>query len=285
MAQSVRHCATGEHGMNPNAGISFVQAHGNALERARLGAVIWGQVPDEAVVKGLARMQDSEGGFRYWVPDVSNICDTAYMLQWLDDLGLHGHPISEAACQFLLERQKKDGGWDEVAAVKEHGAPEWMTPGKLATRVWLTAMCAHVLIRFGRAEAPGTACPTDFLLSHADESGRLAGYLRATWIALPMLAFYPGSESAPFLRAVAVVEREFSPNWDGAYLAWLLRCLYDAGLSRQHPLVSRALGDLGSKQGPDGSWDPEEGEGETERVNSTVTALRALARYGELGQC
>jgi len=41
--------------MNPNASIKFVQAHGNALERARLGAVVWGQVPDEAVVKSLAR--------------------------------------------------------------------------------------------------------------------------------------------------------------------------------------------------------------------------------------
>jgi len=132
--------------MGANAGIKFVQAHGNTLERARLGAVVWGQVPDEAVVKSLARMQDSDGGFRYSAPT-------------------------------------------------------------------------------------------------------------------------------------------FSPEWDGAYLAWLLRCLYDAGLSRQHPLVDRGLSDLGSKQRPDGSWNPEEGKGEAERVNSTVTALCALARYGELGEC
>jgi hypothetical protein len=276
-------CVSGECGMNAKAGFRFVQSHGNILERARLEAVVWGQAPDQAVVDRLARMQDSDGGFKYWVPDVSNICDTAYVLQWLDDLGLHGHPVSQAACQFLLDRQREDGGWDEVAAVKEHGAPEWMMPGRIATRVWLTAFCAHVLVRFGCAEAQGTACPTNFLLAHVDELGRLEGYFRATWIALPMLAFYPGPESEPFLRAVALVEREYSPEWDGAYLGWLLRCLCDAGLPRQHSLVDLSLRDLGLKQRSDGSWDPEEGEGEGERVNSTITAFRALAKYGELG--
>lgn len=35
--------------MDANAGIEFIRAHGNALERARLAAVVWGQVADEAV--------------------------------------------------------------------------------------------------------------------------------------------------------------------------------------------------------------------------------------------
>lgn len=269
--------------MDPNAGIRFVRSHGNPIELARMATIVWGRVPGQAAVDGLVRMQDADGGFRYWAPGVGNICDTAYILQWLDDLGMHGHPISEAACQFLLKRQQEDGGWDEVAAVKELCAPEWMTPGKIATRVWLTAFCAHVLVRFGRAEAEGTTCPADFLLAHMDASGRLEGYFRATWIALPMLAFHPGRESEPFVRAIGLVEREYSPGWDGAYLGWFLRCLRDADLPRQHALVDRSLRDLGSKQRPDGSWDPEEGEGEAGRVNSTITALRALAQYGELG--
>ncbi len=57
--------------------------------------------------------------------------------------------------------------------------PEWMMPGRIETRVWLTAYCAHVLIRFGYAEAEGTYCPNDFLLAHCDETGWMAGYLRA----------------------------------------------------------------------------------------------------------
>lgn len=201
------------------------------------------------------------------------------MLQWFDDLKVYDGPIVDPAAQFLLAHQQEDGGWDEVEAIRAFNPPEWMTPGRIETRVWLTAYCAHVLIRFGYAEAPGTTCPTDFLLAHCDETGRLAGYLRATWIALPMLAFYPGPHAESFHRAVAVVETNYSPDWEGSYLAWLLRCLQDAGLPANHPLVARALTDLQRKQRSDGSWEPEEGEGEQHAVNATVAALRELKRY------
>jgi hypothetical protein len=133
---------------------------------------------------------------------------------------------------------------------------------------------------FGYAEAEDTHCPTGFLLAHCDETGRLAGYLRATWVALPMLAFYPGSDSEPFRRAVAIVEANYSPGWEGGYLAWLLRCLHDAGLPADHPLAARCLAELMRKQCPDGSWGPEEGEGEEHTVNATLVALRVLRGYG-----
>jgi hypothetical protein len=136
--------------MDTEKAIAYVQAQGNAVERARLAAILWDEPPPEAALRELAALQ------------------------------------------------KPDGGWDEVEAVRALNPPQWMMPGRIETRVWLTAFCAHVLIRFGYAEAPGTTCPTDFLLAHSDETGRLAGYLRATWIALPMLTFYPGPDPDSF---------------------------------------------------------------------------------------
>jgi hypothetical protein len=97
-------------------------------------------------------------------------------------------------------------------------------------------------------------------------------------MALPMLAFYPGPDPESFHQAVAVVEANYSPDWQGAYLVWLLRCLQDAGLPADHPLVARCLADLERKQRPDGSWEPDEGE--EHAVNATVAALRALKGYG-----
>ena len=265
--------------MDVEKAIAYVQARGDAIEQARLPAILWDETPPEVALQELAALQKPDGGFAYWIREVSNICDTAYVLQWFDDLKMYRGPIVDPACRFLLDRQQEDGGWDEVKAVRAFNPPEWMIPGRIETRVWLTAYCAHVLIRFGYAEAEGTYCPTDYLLAHCDETGRLAGYLRATWIALPMLSFYPGSAPESFHRAVAVVEAAYSPGWEGAYLAWMLRCLQDAGLPADHPLVARCLDDLIRKQRPDGSWEPEEGEGEEHAVNATVAALRALKGY------
>jgi len=265
---------------NKEKAVTYVQTRGNAVERARLATILWGKPPPEAALRELAALQKPDGGIAYWIQGTSNVCDTAFVLQWFDDLKVYRGPIVDWACRFLLDRQQEDGGWDEVKAVQALNPPEWMTPGRIETRVWLTAYCAHVLIRFGYAEAPGTYCPTDFLLAHCDESGRLAGYLRATWIALPMLAFYPGPDSEPFRRALAVVEANYSPDWEGAYLAWLLRCTQDAGLPADHPLVARSLVNLERKQRADGSWESEDGE--KFAVSATVEALRVLKGYGRI---
>jgi hypothetical protein len=166
-----------------------------------------------------------------------------------------------------------------VEEVGRYAPPEWMIPGRIATRTWLTGFCAHVLIRFGYAEAPGTHCPTDFLLSHCDETGRVEGYSRATWIELPMLAFHPGTQSEAYCRALAVVEEDYSEDRAVVLIAWLLGCLRDAGVPVGHPLVRRAIADLKRKQRSDGSWEPEPGEGEEHAVAATVSALRALHAY------
>jgi len=259
--------------------INYVIFAGNIVEKARLSSILFNKKPSSDVVKDLALLQKPDGGFSYWVKNVSNITDTCYILEIFEDLKVLKGEIVDRACKFLLDHQLNDGGWDEINAVLSYNPPKWMIPGRIETRVWLTAYCAHVLIRFGYAEAEGTYCPTDFLLVNCDSSGRLYGYLRATWLALPMLAFYPGQDPNSFNRAVKVVEDNFSSDWKGAYIAWLIRCLKDGGLPSNHKLVLKSLSELKKKQNPDGSWDPEEGEGEEHRVNATISALRALKDY------
>ncbi|NIS82908.1 MAG: hypothetical protein GTO14_22515 [Anaerolineales bacterium] len=268
--------------MDLHKAITFVELNGNLIERARLSAILWDETPSNEVLEELGKLQKHDGGFAYWCPQVSNLCDTAYILQWLDDLRIYNKEISDRACKFLLERQLEDGGWDEVEEVGCYLCPEWMMPGRIATRTWLTGFCSHVLIRFGYAEMPGTRCPTDFLLSHCDERGRITGYLRATWISLPMIAFHPGPHSEPYQKALTVVEENYSKEWVGAQIAWLLRCLKDARVPMDHSLVHRAIIDLESKQRRDGSWEPEPGEGEKHAVNATISVLGSLHAYGRI---
>jgi hypothetical protein len=268
--------------MDVERAVAYVQAHGNSVDQARLAATLWDERPSERVRGELAAFQNPDGGFAYRLQpgQVSTVGNTAFALRLYDDLKVHRGATVERACRFLLDHQQEDAGWDEVEAVRALDLPEWRTPGRIETRVWLTAYCAHMLLRFGYAEAEGTRCPTDFLLAHRDETGRLTGYLRATWIALPMLAFYPGPHTKPFRQALAFVDASFSPNWAGSTLAWLLRCLGDAGLPADHPLVSRCLAELERKQRPDGSWESEDGEGKVHAAGATVEALRALNEYG-----
>jgi hypothetical protein len=260
--------------------VTYTQEYGSAIQRARLAAILWDEPASEEALRALAALQRPDGGFAYWMPRVSNLCDTAYVLQWFDDLKVHKGPVVERACRFILDRQQKDGGWDEVETLLEYKPPSWMMPGRIETRVWLTGFCAYILIRFGYAEAPGTTCPTDFLLQHMDGQGRLAGYPMATWIALPMLHFYPGPDPKTFDRALAVSEADYTSQYDSAILTWMLRCLNDAGLPFDHPLVARALDDLEKQQRPDGSWPA--AEGEHRAVEVTVEALRELKRYGRI---
>jgi len=265
--------------MNPKKAAEFVERNGDRIERARVASILWGERPSDDVLGEIAKRQKPDGGFAYWCPQVSNLCDTAYVLQWFDDLRSRRHEAAVRACKFLLDRQRKDGGWDEVEEVGRHAPPEWMIPGRISTRTWLTGFCAHVLIRFGYAEAPGTRCPTDFLLAHCDRRGRIDGYLRATWISLPMLAFHPGPRSEAYRKAVAIVEENYSEDWSGAQTAWLLRCLRDADVPADHPLVGCAIVDLKRQQRADGSWEPEPGEGEEHAAAATVSVLRALHAY------
>jgi len=263
--------------------VAYVQAKGNIIEKARLASILWGKQPQRAVLNKLAEMQSPDGGFSYWVKGFSTVCDTVYVLIWFDDLSHRRGPLVERAFDFLLTQQKDDGGWDEIERVKEANPPPFLIPGKIDTRIWLTAYCAHWFVRFGYAKHPkAKGCPGKFLLAHREPSGRLAGSskdLRATWDWLVLLSYSPGPDSELFRQTLAVIENGFSPEkWEGSYLAWLTCCLRDAGLPAHHPFVKRCLSELVEKQRPDGSWDSEDGEAFA--ANATIEALRVIKHYG-----
>ena len=258
---------------------AFVQAKGDVVERARLTCILHKKSSHSSILRKLQQMQNPDGGFAYWIKDFSTVCDTVYVLTWLDDLSLHSGPLVDGGFDFLLRHQKEDGGWDELERVKKASPPEFLLPGKVETRVWLTAYCAHWFVRFGRAEPPGAkGCPVNFLLAHREPSGRLSGYLRATWDALVLFSYHPGPDSEVFGETLEVIQKQFTPDkWPGSYLAWLLCCLRDAGLPVDYPFVGFCLDELVKKQRSNGSWESEDGEKYS--ANATIEALRVLKHY------
>jgi hypothetical protein len=268
--------------VNVEKAIAFVQANGDIIEQARLASVLWGKRPDKSVLQKIAGMQKPDGGFAYWIKDFSTICDPVFVLTWFDDFSIRSGTFVKRAIKFLLTHQKEDGGWDELEKVKETNPPPFLMPGEINTRVWITANCAHWFVRLGYAEPPeAKGCPVKFLLAHRESSGRLIGYLRATWDALVLFSYHPGPDSNVFKQTLNIIEKEFSPKkWEGSYLAWLGCCLRDAGLPANHSLVKQCLSELLKKQRLDGSWDSEDGE--KYAANATVQALRVIKYYGAI---
>ncbi|MFW9943893.1 MAG: prenyltransferase/squalene oxidase repeat-containing protein [Candidatus Sifarchaeia archaeon] len=261
---------------------SFVKKRGDRVQQARLYSILRQKRPHRSVLSAIEDMRKSDGGFAFWDDDFSSIISTLSILGWIDDLSMNEGALVDKTFEFLLDHQQKDGGWDELEAVNNLKAPPFMAPGKTDTRVWLTACCAHWFVRFDRAEPPGAkGCPVRFLEKHVEPSGLLRGYLRATWDALVIFGHHPGVDSELFTNTVKAIECSFMPvAWDGSVIAWLLRALRDSGLKVDHPLVSRSLDVLETKQLFDGSWRSEDGDEYS--VWATVDALRVLKDFGRV---
>lgn len=266
--------------MDYHTAVRYVQYHGDPIERARLDHVLFGRRPPKEALNALKVLQNPDGGFAYFFHNraVSTVCDTLWIMSWVDDMGLQESAEALAGMTFLRSFQSADGGWDETSRVLELAPPSWLLPGKLSTRTWLTAYAGHILVRQGLADTGAAQAAARFLRAHQEDDGRIAGYQRATFIALPLFSSQFGSQLEACVNALAYLESVFSTEWVGSYLAWILRCTADAGLGAKHPFVRAGLRALEAAQRADGSWAGEDGP--QYDVTSTIDALRAGLHYG-----
>lgn len=222
--------------------ISYVQSRGDSIEKARLASILYQEPCPKSVLEELSQLQFADGGFSYWLP---------------------GRSVSTVCdTTYMLS-------WFDDLSIRT---------GEMLDRA-IEFIFRHQRPDGGwdEVEEIKELDPPDWLTP-----GRLTGYLRATWDALVLFAYYPGKDSEPFRKALAVTESECrAEEWDAGYLCWLLRCLRDAALEASHPLVSRCITALESKQETDGSWQPEEGE-EGYEVQAVLEALRLLKGYGRI---
>lgn len=262
--------------------IVFVESLGNEILDARLRGILENRKPNRRTLQKIEQMRKTDGGFAFWEEDVSCITSTLNVIGWFDDLSFRDGPVIDKTFGFLLKHQQEDGGWDEIAEIRDLEPPPYMIPGELNTRTWLTACCAHWFIRFNRAEPQGAkGCPSEFLMQHVKPSGLIGGYIYASWDALVMFNYHPGPASDVFRNLLSGVRKRFTPNeHDATDLAWLLRGLREIGLSSRDDLVSRAIDALESMQESNGGWVSSEGDRFT--GIATVDAIRVLNDFGRL---
>lgn len=269
--------------VNIQKAYAFIESLEDRVLKARLESILDNRKPKESVLNALEEMRKSDGGFAFWDEDVSSITTTLNVVGWLDDLSLRGGAVVNKTFDFLLDLQLDDGGWDEVSEVIMFDPRPYMIPGNTNTRTWLTACCAHWFIRFGRAEPPGAkGCPAEFLMQNVTPSGLIRGYHYASWDALVMFNYHPGPDSDVFRNLLKAVRESFKPEtYDATDLAWLSRCLRDAGLEHRYSLVEQALNALERLQQANGSWSS--AEGAEYSGMATVDAIRVLKDFGRIG--
>jgi hypothetical protein len=229
--------------------------------------------------------QTTSGGWpAQWGDEVASIDATCFRLAELDDLGGLTRPAAAKALDWLANRQRPDGFWEEDRSLAAD-APKWARPGDIEARFYLTTNAAFWLaVAANDVAGPGigldpTSAPYHAVLELAGnairasvgEDGSWPGYLVSGWLAAAVLHrqahFY---ESARIAVRLAERVREMSP----ANVAAMAAALRRLGWSDHDSLALAARQRLKDTQRPDGAWPSDDAQAFD--VHTTLTGIRAI---------
>jgi hypothetical protein len=268
------------------AAIGYVVAHGDEVDRARLGWLCSRTLPTEDLLDKVESGQAVRGGWpALWDSRVASIYATCFRLAELDDLGALGRPAARQALTWLAGRQRQDGTWEEDASLAAV-APSWARPGDAEARLYLTAAAGFWLAVSGPPPGGSTGwgvqAPVNEFADMVElgvtafkgmlnPDGSWPSYLAAGWLGGAML-YYLGHfyESAQ----IQVVLAERVPELSPADTASLVAVMRRVGMSGEDWLLASARQRLDETQRTDGGWDSDDGV--AFNVHTTLAAIRAV---------
>ena len=256
--------------MQLSAAIAFVQAHGSAIEQARLAYLLQGTAPTPEIVSGLFAGQRPDGGWApFWAPDYSSLDATCYRLAQAEPFGLiTATAAGGCALDLLRDRQRADGAWQEkVPSYVE--LPPWLSPNDPATICYLTANCALWLtLRPQDAQAYERAAAlleTSLQALSVIDPPHIAWLAAGLWYACGKI-----DQAEQALQQLSIQH----PQLSAGALAWALTSLSIAGVPSAHWFVTRCAQQLNALQRADGGWSS--ADGAAHDVHVTLEAIRAL---------
>jgi hypothetical protein len=264
-----------------DAAIGYVVARGDTVDRARLSWLRAGVSPAEDILEHVEMGQTGTGGWpAQWGGDVASVDATCFRLAELDDLGGLRRPAVRRALNWLANRQRLDGCWEEDTALAD-SAPPWARPGDPEARFYLTANGAFWLAVGGSESGPyGGAEPAyatelsraaGFLRENLADDGSWPGFLVSGWLAAAVLHrtewFYE-------VARIFVILAERVPAMSAADVAWLTAALRRVGVEPGDSLMAAAKQRLSETQRPDGAWTSDDAPALD--VHTTLTAIRAI---------
>jgi hypothetical protein len=257
--------------------IQFVLNSGNRYEKTLLSCLMASQGECPAAYQDLLELQQADGGWvPFWAANHSALDATCYRLSQCYASGIPpDHPPAQKALSFLSQHQNPDGSWQEDASWGDQ-LPPWLTPGDLASRLYLTSNCGYCMALFGAHESRYSRA-ADLVHSHLQEPGRLPASLQAHWLAAGLWLLTGKYSSAQDTLSYLATQLD---NLDASELAWMVTALRTAGLESDQTPIPGGIDRLVMYYHPGGGWTSPDGSGLD--TSLTLEVLRALILCGRL---
>ncbi len=255
--------------------IEFVRANGTPRDRALL-KVLLGEPLTDPDLEAVRENQNPDGGFRVreLQTQASVVGRTAEMVLYFGALGAADFGCAQGAADFLIERQKADGTWDESEALHAASPPPYFRPGSNDVIAWET--CASILALTGMGLALDFHAPLEWVLHHRVHSA--GGRLFRVEAILASFAFrrHAGPESEGTKRLQKEVNALASSNLEVFELNFAVLGAHAAGIGAQSPEVAAFGTAMAAHQREDGGF----GSGPASNGFETVMALCSLEHAG-----
>jgi len=250
---------------------SYIEKHGNPVEKARLAFLLKGTPPSREVVSELFADQCEDGGWpAKWSHNTSSLDATCFRLAQAEQLGLTTAAKQiQTALRFLVRRQSLDGSWDEESRIAQW-TPSYLKPGKIESRLYLAANCGFWVAYFsGRDNSVPRAM--GFLMRYLEESGCLPATPQANWMSAGLWLRMRRYEVA---EKVITSCQGHMDDLPASSLAWMGVTLIIGRIRQKNPLIKRVAEKLLTMRQPGDYWECEDGK--DRNCHTTIEAIRVL---------
>lgn len=258
---------------NPiRSALDYLNAHGNLLEILHPLSV-QGSLDIGSILNSLLVLQNSDGGWSFSGLGKSSVQATASMISIAADRT--DSAVLRKGAEFILDRQKGNGGWSEVTPLTYPRERFSLNPYRGNPRIsirksvtWLTAHCGHALHKMRLGESAVDRA-IEFLLASQNSNGSWSPYLfydsegegdpfstGEVVSFLVSMGYSPLEE--PLVSAVDLVASPLSLNGDWSQplnLLGMAKVLNAAGPDYEDKLET-TVSALVRSQNEDGGWNP-----------------------------
>jgi hypothetical protein len=269
-----------ENQISFDVALNFIKSRGSIFDRTKLAIILNDKKENKQKLLALfTSLQNPDGGFPFkgQAKNISTInVTTSYLLSMLD-YTIHNNAVFNNGLDFIFSKQYKEGYWNESGLLLAFNPPTWDDPREKFTPIWLTANVCFLLAKLGLHTKLQFNKGLSYLLNKIDTTGKIQGYLQATWLTAATLFLIKQHDSIK-LKLMDALESNLAKIVNTSNVIWCLHSLTDGGITQDHLLARKMLENIISLQQQNGRWRSIDGE-----VFDTSTTLEVILLFKKIG--